>query len=141
MELAWITDSHFWHFFFFSNKKLTFRSKNPETIFEMVVFYFDKNTHTLSLCLSFFCMLLWVCVLGFVLFFCVGFNWHLFLKMEEAIVVFYRNCRAETKKSLQRRKKIMWWDRGKVMVWRMSCVNGRWVWVWREESGLGRNEE
>ena len=107
----------------------------------MVVFYFDKNTHTLSLCLSFFCMLLWVCVLGFVLFFCVGFNWHLFLKMEEAIVVFYRNCRAETKKSLQRRKKIMWWDRGKVMVWRMSCVNGRWVWVWWEESGLGRNEE
>ena len=25
------------------------------------------------------------------------------------------------------------------MVWRMVCVNGRWV--WREESGLGKEEE
>ena len=44
-------------------------------------------------------------MLGFVLFFCVGFNWHLFLKMEEAIVLFDRNCRAETKKKKLTTKK------------------------------------
>ena len=44
-------------------------------------------------------------MLGFVLFFCVGFNWHLFLKMEEAIVVFDRNCRAETKKKAYNEEK------------------------------------
>ena len=30
-------------------------------------------------------------------------------------------------------------ERGKEMVSRMGCVNGKWV--WREESGLGREEE
>ena len=47
--------------------------------------------------------------------------------------------RTKKKKAYNEEKKFSWWDRGKEMVWRMGCVNGKGV--WREESGLGREEE
>ena len=50
-----------------------------------------------------------------------------------------------THKILQRRKKKnLWWDRGKEMVWRMGCVNGRWVWrgEWLgKRRGRGKKEK